>query len=236
MFAGAAATEFRKTQEVNSPMKPTKTKYRAFIFDMDGVVVDSEPLHERAFLEVLEEIGYGLTHGIDFPAYYGKSDLVVWSDFIARHRPAQSLEELLARKEKKFGTLLRQEEPIFNGLPELLSKLSLRGPLALASGSRHPTINAVLAMRDLRRFFRVVVSSEDVAHGKPAPDIFIRTAELLEVVPDECCVVEDSASGVDAALAAGMTVIAITNSLPAEKLSRATSVVETYAEIEKLLL
>jgi len=121
-------------------------------------------------------------------------------------------------------------------LPELLAKLSPRYPLALASGSRHPTINAVLAMRGLRRYFRAVVSSEDVPHGKPAPDIFLRTAELLDVPPHACCVIEDSASGVDAALAAGMTVIAITNSLPAEKLSRATSVVETYEEIEQLLL
>src|SRR5207244_3290829 len=178
-FAAAAQTAFRQTWEPRSRMKPTTIKYQAFIFDMDGVIVDSEPLHERAFREVLEEIGYGRTHGIDFPAYYGKSDLVVWRDFIARHRPAQSLEELLARKEKKFGALLQREEPIFSGLPELLAKLSPRCPLALASGSRHPTINAVLAMRGLRRFFRTVVSSEDVAHGKPAPDIFLRTAELL---------------------------------------------------------
>src|SRR6266536_2479888 len=173
-------------------MKSTKTKYQAYIFDMDGVVVDSEPLHERAFREVLEEIGYGRTHGIDFPAYYGKSDLVVWRDFIARHRPAQSLEELLARKEEKFGALLHQEEPIFGGLLELLAKLSQRRPLALASGSRHPTINAVLSMRGLRRFFSAVVSSEDVAHGKPAPDIFLRAAELLGVEPTQCCVIEDS--------------------------------------------
>jgi len=217
-------------------METTTTKYKAFIFDMDGVIVDSEPLHERAFREVLEEIGYGQTHGIDFPAYFGKSDLVVWRDFIARHRPAQPLEELLARKEEKFGVLLRQEEPIFSGLPELLTNLSSRGPLALASGSRHPTINAVLALRGLRRFFRVVVSSEDVPHGKPAPDIFLRTADLIEVAPKDCCVIEDSASGVEAALAANMEVIAITNSLPAEKLARATRVVQTYREIEQLLL
>ena len=104
----------------------TMKRFEAVIFDMDGVIVDSEPLHERAFLEVLEEIGYGQTHGIEFPAFYGKSDLVVWRDFIARHRPAQPLEELLARKEKKFGALLQQEEPIFSGLPELLAKLSPR--------------------------------------------------------------------------------------------------------------
>jgi HAD superfamily hydrolase (TIGR01509 family) len=217
-------------------MNPAKSKFQAIIFDMDGVIVDSEPLHERAFREVFEEIGFGQTHGVEFPAYYGRSDVVLWRDFIARHQPPQSFEELLARKEKKFAALLRQEEPIFRGLPELLEKLAARYPLALASGSRHPIIDAVLALRELRRVFRAVVSSEDVAHGKPAPDIFLRTATLLDTAPKDCCVIEDSAMGVEAALAAGMTVIAITNTLPAAKLARASGIVESYEEIERLLL
>ena len=149
---------------------------------------------------------------------------------------AEPLDELLDRKEKKFAGLLQREEPIFNGLLELLEKRSLRCSLALASGSRHPTIDAVLAMRGLRRLFRAVVSSEDVGHGKPAPDVFLRAAELLAVAPNDCCVIEDSEAGVEAGLAAGMTVIAITNSLPPEKLSRASKVVGTYGEIESLLL
>ncbi len=217
-------------------MPSTMKQFLAVIFDMDGVIVDSEPLHERAFREVFEEIGYGRNHGIDFPAYYGQSDRVVWRDFIARHRPPESLEALLARKEEKFAGLLRREEPIFDGLLELLEKVAARYPLALASGSRHPTINAVLDLRGLRHFFRAVVSSEDVAHGKPAPDIFLRAAELLRVAPKGCCVIEDSAAGVEAALAAGMTVLAITNSLPPEQLARATRVVRTYQEIERCLL
>jgi HAD superfamily hydrolase (TIGR01509 family) len=210
--------------------------HQAIIFDMDGVIVDSEPLHERAFREVLHEIGFGDSHGIDFPAYYGKSDRVVWRDFIQRHRPPQALEELLARKEEKFADLVRREEPIFDGLPELLEKAAAKHPLALASGSRHPTIDAVLALGNLRRFFRAIVSSEDVPHGKPAPDIFLRAAGLLGVPPWSCCVIEDSAAGVEGALAAGMTVIAITNSLPPEQLARATLVVRTYHEIEQWLL
>ena len=224
------------SQYGNEPPLPGVMKpFRSIIFDMDGVIVDSEPLHERAFREVLDEIGFGRNHGIDFADYYGKSDLVVWRDFVARHRPAQPLEELLTRKEERFAALLRREDPIFVGLPELLEKLSGRLPLGLASGSRHPTINAVLALRGLRRFFRAIVSSEDVQHGKPAPDIFLRTARMLGVAPQECCVIEDSAAGVDAALAAEMTVIAITNSLPPEKLARATQVVGTYPEIERWL-
>lgn len=203
---------------------------------MDGVIVDSEPHHERAFRDVFAELGHAETHGIDFSAYYGKSDLVLWKDFVARHRPPQSFDELVARKEARFTTLIEECAPIFEGLPDLLEKLAPRCRLGLASGSRHPIIRAVLSLRGLQKFFSAVVSSEDVAHGKPSPDIFLRTAELLGVPPPACCVVEDSVAGVEAALAAGMQVIAITNTFPAEKLARATHVVGTYEEIERLLL
>jgi HAD superfamily hydrolase (TIGR01509 family) len=210
-------------------------KFRAIIFDMDGVIVDSEPLHERAFLEVLEELGYGKNHGMDFAAYYGRSDEVFWRDFIAKHRPARSYSELLELKRRRFLKMLHKERPLFDGLLELVTKLAPRYTLAIASGSPHAVIDGVLAMENLRRFFTVVVSAQDVGREKPAPDIFIRAAELLRVAPAECCVIEDSVAGVQAALAAGMSVIAITNTLPAEQLSQATCVVNTYREIESEL-
>jgi HAD superfamily hydrolase (TIGR01509 family) len=209
---------------------------KAIIFDMDGVVIDSEPRHERAFREVFAKMGYGENHGMDFPAYYGRSDRALWLDFIAKHRPAFSLEELTAWKQRRFLEIIKEEQPIFDGLPELLEKLSLRYKLGLASGSFHPVIDEVLAMKSLRRFFPVVVSVQDVAHGKPAPDVFLRAAELLKVPPGECCVIEDAAAGVEAARAAGMAVIGITNSLGAEALARASHVVRTYPEVEALLL
>ena len=208
----------------------------AIIFDMDGVIVDSEPCHERAFREVFHEMGYGETHGMDFPAYYGRSDRALWLDFVEKHRPAQPLPELIEWKQRRFLEILRHDQPIFQDLPGLLEKLSQRYKLAVASGSVHAVIDEVLAMKNLRRFFPIVVSVQDVAHGKPAPDVFLRTAQLLQVPPNSCCVIEDAAAGVEAALAAGMSVIGITNSLSAEKLSRATHVVRTYAEIERLLV
>jgi HAD superfamily hydrolase (TIGR01509 family) len=208
----------------------------AIIFDMDGVIVDSEPLHERAFREIFAEIGYGETHGIEFTAYYGRSDHALWVDFIARHKPAQSLEELAEWKQRRFLEIIHAEQPIFEDLPQLVERLSLVYKLGLASGSFHPVIEAVLAMKNLRPFFPVVVSVQDVARGKPAPDVFLRAAELLEVEPAHCCVIEDSAAGVEAAITANMKVIAITNSLPKEKLARADYVVSTYREIDELLL
>jgi HAD superfamily hydrolase (TIGR01509 family) len=210
-------------------------QFAAIVFDMDGVVVDSEPLHERAFLDVFAELGYADGHGIDFVAYYGRSDKAVWVDFIARHHPPQGLDELLTRKQQRFIELVRRQKPIFGAVVPLLEQLAPRYPLALASGSPPVVIDEVLALDGLRRFFPVVVSIQDVGKSKPAPDVFLRTAELLQVAPSACCVIEDAVVGVEAALAAGMSVIAITNSLPAEKLGRATWVVSTYAEIRRLL-
>ncbi|MSU20490.1 MAG: HAD family phosphatase [Pedosphaera sp.] len=210
--------------------------FQAVIFDMDGVIVDSEPAHERAFREIFHEIGYGETHGMDFAEYYGRSDRALWLDFIEKHRPIHSLDELAQWKQRRFLEMIKQDQPIFESLPELVEKLSRRYKLAVASGSFHPVIDEVLAIKNLRQFFPVVVSAQDVVHGKPAPDIFLRAAELLQIRPNACCVIEDSAAGVEAALAAGMKVIAITNTLVADRLSRATHVVASYEEIERLLL
>jgi beta-phosphoglucomutase-like phosphatase (HAD superfamily) len=75
-------------------VEQTEKRFDAVIFDMDGVIVDSEPRHERAFLEVFQEMGLGENHGIDFASYLGRSDEALWIDFVAKHRPKQSLQEL----------------------------------------------------------------------------------------------------------------------------------------------
>ncbi len=209
--------------------------FKAVIFDMDGVIVDSEPLHEQAFMDTFHELGYGQTHGIRFADYLGRSDRAVWNVFIEKHRPSQTLLELTDLKENRLISVLQKKEPLFPDAPRLIELLSTRYPLAVASGSVHKVISAVLGLRNLRSFFKTVVSAEDVRHGKPAPDIFLRTAELLKIAPQDCCVIEDTTAGVEAARSAGMQVIAITNTYPSDALHRASAVVKTYQEIESLL-
>lgn len=210
--------------------------FKAVIFDMDGVIVDSEGRHEQAFLEVARELGYGATHGVKWEHYVGRSDHELWLDFVAKHKPPQPLEQLLRMKRERVLEILRREEPIFAGLPELVDRLASVCKLGLASGSERPVVEAVLSLQDLRRFFSATVTASDIQRGKPQPDIFLRTAELLEVAPADCWVIEDSKPGVAAGLAAGMRVIAITNTHPASELQSATRVVASYAEIERLLV
>jgi len=212
------------------------TDFAAVIFDMDGVIVDSEPRHERAFREVVAEIGYDGRHGIDFSDYVGRSDQELWVDFVAKHQPPHTLDELLARKRGRVVEIIRRDQPLFAGLPELVEKLAARAPLALASGSERTIVEEVLSLRDLRRHFRAACRGSGIQRGKPAPDLVLRAARLLGVDARDCWTIEDSKPGIAASLAAGMRVIAITNTHPAAELRNATHVVSDYAQIEKLLL
>jgi beta-phosphoglucomutase family hydrolase len=214
-------------------MKP----FRAVIFDMDGVIVDSEPLHKEAFHAVLDDLGYGrdlARLGLNFDDYIGRSDFVLWQDFVARHHPPQTMEELITLKRDLVVAMIRRQEPLFDGLPELVASLAPRWPLAVASGSERAVIDAVLEIGDLRRHFGAVVSASEVTHGKPAPDIFLLAANRLGVPPEDCVVIEDSKPGVAAGLAAGMQVIAVTNTHPADELAQAHHVVQHYAELRRL--
>ena len=120
---------------------------------MDGVIVDSEPLHEQSFLEVWDELGYRDNDGIHFPDFYGRSDRVVWEAFIEKHNPTTAIEELIGLREERLVRMLREQEPLFDGVTDLIQRLAKRYPLGLASGSIHRVIDEVLAMQNLRSYF-----------------------------------------------------------------------------------
>ena len=186
----------------------------AVIFDMDGVIVDSEPRHEQAFLEVVEQIGYGGRHGLRFAGLRGAHRPRFVADFMATNQPPQALEDLLEMKNRRVVEIIRRDQPLFAGLPELVEKLSRHYRLALASGSERAIVNEVLALRGLGRFFSATLSGSEIKRGKPDPEIFLAVGGAAGVEPAQCWVIEDSKPGVVAGLAAGMRVIAITNTHP----------------------
>ncbi len=207
----------------------------AVIFDMDGVIVDSEPLHERATRETLAALGYPDGGGIRFRDYVGRSDGELWADFLRRHRLSVSLEELLAMKRRHLLALLASRRPLFGGAVNLVRRLQGRTLLVLASGSERPVIEAVLDLSGLRDCFAVTVSGMEVPRGKPAPDIFLHVANRLKVEPQQCCVIEDSLPGIAAGRAAGMRVVAIANTHPPEELRDADYVVQDYESLARWL-
>jgi HAD superfamily hydrolase (TIGR01509 family) len=211
-------------------------RFSAVIFDMDGVIVDSEPLHQKAFETLFEELGKKHDHGIVFHEYYGRSDKVLLKDFIEKHKVPFELEDLTQRKLKYFVRYLRERRPVFKELHSLVPELARTYKLAVASSNFRHVIDVVMEISGLRPHFNVIVGYEDIRFTKPDPEIYFTAAKRLGIRPSQCCVIEDATLGVQAAKMAGMTCIGLTTSLPAEKLSRADWIAKNYDDVRKLLL
>jgi HAD superfamily hydrolase (TIGR01509 family) len=181
----------------------------AIIFDMDGVLLDSEPLHLQALNEVLAPLGHRATAAED-RQFFGLTNEECWRVIMRRYALPGRLDDYLARYDEAVLRVLQQPVTPTPGVPELLARLRRRGVrLALASASKRSWVDATLQAIGLRRAFEVVVSADDVAHGKPAPDLFSLAARRLGVPPERCVVVEDSPNGVLAGRRAGMAVVAV---------------------------
>ncbi|MFD0632115.1 HAD family hydrolase [Catenulispora yoronensis] len=175
------------------------------IFDLDGTLVDSEPNYLAAEQRLLAEFG---VLGFDARAkrpYVGMSTTEMLADLTVRYGLGEPVERLAARKDEYYIDLARAHTPVFEPMRHFVAALSAHGlPLAVASGSTPTAIDAVLQATTLRGYFSVVVSSDAVKHGKPAPDLFLEAAAQAGAHPDHCVVVEDSHYGREAARRAAM--------------------------------
>jgi HAD superfamily hydrolase (TIGR01509 family) len=198
----------------------------AVVFDLDGVLVDSEQLWDRARRELVEERG-GVWRDDATWAMMGMSSRE-WSRYM--HDELQvDLEpaEISAAVVAKLEQLYREQLPLLPGARAAVLALAEHWPLGLASSANREVIDLVLELADLGDSFAVTVSSEEVARGKPAPDVYLEAARRLAVAATDCAAVEDSTNGLRAAAAAGMRVIALPNRTfpPAEDALRLADVV-----------
>jgi HAD superfamily hydrolase (TIGR01509 family) len=183
----------------------------AIIFDMDGVLMDSEPLHLRATQFALGDRARSYTER-DNQAFFGATDSEMFRVLRILFDLDVSTEELVRRKQEHLVSLIRAEGHGLPGVPHILLGLREAGlRLGLVSASARPVIGAVLETVGLSGAFETVVSGDEVARGKPAPDGYLMAARRLAVDPEACFVVEDTRNGVLAAKAAGMTVVAVPN-------------------------
>lgn len=182
----------------------------AVVFDLEGVLVDSEHVWDAARKELAAERGRPWPEQASRDMM-GMSSLE-WSrymhDVVGLPEPP---EEISAEVVRRLEKIYRRELPLIGGAAEAVERLAERWPLGLASSSNRELIDLVLELSDLDRYFWVTVSSEEVPRGKPAPDVYLEAARRLGVSPARCAALEDSENGIRSAKAAGMHVLAIPN-------------------------
>ena len=206
----------------------------AIVFDFDGVLADSEVLHLRAYQDVLAPLGVELTRADYFARYLGFDDRGVFSTLSADHQlglqPPQ-IDRLIARKTVVFEALETEAELLFPGAAACVQRLAGAFPLGIASGALRHEIESVLDRSGLRRHFDFIVASGDTHASKPAPDPYLRAAQLHARPPTECLAIEDSRWGLDSARTAGMACVGVTHTYPRAELAAADRVVDSLDEI-----
>lgn len=212
---------------------------RAAVFDFDGVIVNSEPMHFRALQEALRTVGVETNEQEYFSQLLAFDNRGAIRRALALHNaPAdpEQVERLSSLMVDRFAELL-PEIPLFEGVADLVRELGRDLPLAIASGARREEIEAILTSVGLKDAFSAVVGVEDAAHTKPDPAPYLEAARQLGASngglrPSDCIAFEDTATGISSAVGAGMKVVAVSNSLPVAKLQKAHRVVDTLVNLE----
>jgi HAD superfamily hydrolase (TIGR01509 family) len=182
----------------------------AVVFDLDGVLLDSEQVWDDVREQLVRERGGTWTDAAQADMMGMSSP--EWSRYMHESLGLrESPDELNAEVVRRLLERYRERLPLLPGALEAVRRLAAEWPLALASSSNRPVIEAFLDAAGVRDLFAVTVSSEEVARGKPAPDVFVEAVRRLGVAPERCAAIEDSANGIRAARAAGMRVVAIPN-------------------------
>lgn len=209
------------------------TRFGAVIFDMDGVLIDSEPLHFEVANEVLGSVGHSLSRE-ENEEFIGTTTEFFWDTLIDRKglpHPKPYFDELY---DQAVLRILSRTWPAADGVSALIDKLrSTRVPLAVASSAKRTWIDATLRSIGLSSVFHVVVAGDEVAHGKPAPDIYLLAAERLGIPASKCLAIEDSPNGILSATRAGMTVVGVRTPYTAHlSLDGAATVVDSLTELD----
>jgi HAD superfamily hydrolase (TIGR01509 family) len=212
---------------------------RAVVFDFDGVIANSEPLHFRAYRDVLAERGITLTEAAYYENYLGYDDVGAFRAIANDTAVAlceEDIAELVRRKAVRLEALERDGSVLFPGAREAISRMAARWPIAIASGALKAEILRVLDHEQLGQLVPIVVSAEDTAESKPDPAPYLRAVAMLgadvdALQPHECVAIEDSRWGLVSARRAGLRTVGITHTYPASELTDAADAVISHLDL-----
>ena len=210
---------------------------KGVIFDWDGVVIDSSAEHERSWEILSEEISRPLVFG-HFKRGFGKKNEVIISEVLRWSDDPPMIDKLAYRKETIYRELVRQRGvQILPGARELLEALrSEKIPCAIGSSTPRQNLEAIFSATGLGEFFDAVACGDDVANGKPAPDVFLLAAQKLALAPADCLVIEDAHAGIEAAHRAGIPVLAVATTNFISELGAATGALESLNGVTPSML
>ncbi|MCY4379864.1 MAG: HAD family phosphatase [Candidatus Dadabacteria bacterium] len=213
---------------------------KAVIFDFDGVIVDSEPLHLRAFQRTVETLGLKLSTTDYYLRYLACDDKSFFRRFLednGQQCTEREIARLVREKGICFEEMIGEDIRIFPGVIEFLEAIRGKFYVAIGSGALTEEINLILRRKGLSEFFGFVIGADDTENPKPSPEVYLKCLERLRIDYDstitaaQCIVFEDSPHGVLAAKRAGMRCVGITNSCSGEELGLADRVADSFSEI-----
>ena len=212
---------------------------RAVVFDFDGVLADSEPLHLASYQQVFSSMGVTLTREDYYKHYLGYDDEGVFRAIGRAHGWTMSDEQvaaLIAEKSRVFDEIIAGGNVLYPGAADCVARLAGTFPLGIASGALKSEIQTILAGARLDPFFRFIVGSGDTPRSKPAPDPYVRAAQLHGQPPGACVAIEDSRWGIVSAKSAGMKCVGITTTYPASELEAADAIITSLEEFTAELI
>lgn len=206
-------------------------RLEAVIFDMDGVLIDTEPIHYMIERKIFDQLELKVPENVH-KTYLGVAGDFMYTDLKKRYGLSQTLKKLLEQDDLFRCEYFRQSDAIHinDGIPELLREIKMTGlKLAVATSSSPELAKILLNRCELFSFFDTVVSTAEAGKSKPAPDVYLLAAQRIGVLPDTCVVFEDSPNGLSAAKSAGMRCIALkTNSVEERELSGVDFLIRTF--------
>lgn len=208
---------------------------KAILFDMDGVVIDSEPLYEKAGNVLFER------YGISIPPeeqkdLKGVTELEFYRRIEARYRPGWDREQVIKEGQALVRKILRSELELMPGVTSLIDRLKKSYFIGLVTSTPKHLVDDICRIVPFKDMFQEIVSADDISNGKPHPEPYLTMMQRLRVDPEEVVVVEDSLHGITSAKASGALCIALASSFEREELKAADAVVESLDEIDDTLL
>lgn len=204
----------------------------AVIFDMDGVIIDSNPFHKISLRQFCEKYGYHLSDQELINKIYGRTN----KDWIANLFGALSKEELSRYGEEKealFREIYKNDISALRGLPEFLGSLKEKNiPIAIGTSAPRSNVDFVLASTGLEKYFSVILDESNVEQGKPNPEIYLKVAAKLGYEPSRCIVFEDSLSGVESAQRAGAKVVGVATTHSFDELNHTDFVIQDFMDLD----